>query len=133
MLVHQDTIRREILKVKDRANNPAIDLISKVVLYGKDIGYDVVLEGILDKKLYGPTLNNLIKEFGEDAYVFYMGVSFEETLKRHDTKPNKHEYGIEEMKGWWIEKDYLGSSNEHTIPEIYSTDDAVDFILKTIR
>jgi adenylate kinase family enzyme len=133
MLVPQDIIRREILKVKDRANNPAIDLIQRVVLYGKDIGYDVVLEGILGKKLYGSTLNNLIQEFGDEVYVFYMDVSFEETLKRHETKPNKHEYGIEEMKGWWVEKDYLDSSNEHTIPESYSTEDAVDFILKTIR
>jgi hypothetical protein len=132
MLIPQDVIRREVLHVKDRAGNPAIDLISRVVLYGKEIGYTVVLEGILSKKLYGEMLNNLVKEFGDTAYVFYMDVSFEETLRRHDTKPNNHEYGSEKMKEWWIEKDYLSMPSEQIIPENYSVDESVAYILRAV-
>lgn len=132
MLIPQDVIRREMLYVKDRIGNPAINLISRVVLYGEEIGYDVVLEGILSNKLYSSMLNDLIAQFRENAHVFYMDVSFEETLKRHDTKPNKHEYGSDKMKEWWLEKDYLGVATEHIIPESYSVDEAVDYILKTL-
>lgn len=132
MLVPQDIIRREMLHVKDRIGNPTINLIPKVVLYGKEIGYNIVLEGILSKKLYGQMLNDLVTGFGKNVYVFYMDVSFAETLKRHDTKPNKHEYGSEKMKEWWLEKDYLGLSSERIIPEAYSADKAVRYILETV-
>lgn len=132
MLVPQDVVRREMLYVKDRIGNPAISLISKITLHGKEIGYNVVLEGILSKKLYGNMLNDLISEYSDSAYVFYMDVSFEETLRRHNTKPNKHEYGKEKMKEWWLEKDYLNLPNEYIIPETYDVDETVEFILATL-
>ena len=133
MLVPQDVVRREMLYVKDRAGNPAINLISKITLYGKEIGYNVVLEGILSKELYGEVLNKLISEYGDNAYVFYMDVSFEETLRRHNTKPKRHEYGEEKMKEWWLEKDYLSLPNEYIIPEEYDVAKAVDYILAIVE
>lgn len=134
MLVQQDIIRREMLFVKDREGNPAIDLITQNVLYGKNINFDVILEGILSKKLYGSHLTQLIERFGmNNTYIFYMDVSFETTVKRHSTKSNKHEYGEEKMKEWWVEKDYLGVPNELLIPESYSSDEAVKYIVKTIH
>jgi len=132
MLVPQDVIRREILHVKDRVGNPAVELISKVVMYSKEIGYDVVLEGILSKKLYGAMLDELITEFADNVFVFYMDVSFEETLIRHKTKPNKDEYGSEKMKEWWLEKDYLAVPSENIIPENCSPDEATEYILSTL-
>ena len=132
ILVPQDVIRRDILHVKDRENNPAIDLIFNTVVFGKEIGKDVVLEGILSKKLYGNMLERLVEYF-DSVYIFYMDVSFEETLKRHETKPKRHEYGAEKMKEWWIEKDHLLLPSETIIPETYSPDDAVNFILDIIN
>jgi len=133
MLVPQDVVRREMLYVKDRVGNPAINLISKIALYGKEVGYNVVLEGILSKKLYDIMLNNLISEYSDNAYVFYMDVSFKETLKRHDTKPKRHEYGEEKMKEWWLEKDYLNLPNEYIIPEEYEVTETVDYILAVVE
>lgn len=132
MLVPQDVIRREMLFVKDRVGNPAINLISKIALYGKEIGYNVVLEGILSKKLYDNMLSDLISKYSDNVYVFYMDVSFEETLRRHDTKPKRDEYGEEKMKEWWLEKDYLNLPNEYIIPENYDVTEAVDYILATV-
>lgn len=133
MLVPQDIVRREMLYVKDRLGNPAINLISKIALYGKEVGYNVVLEGILSKKLYGNMLKNLISEYRDNVYVFYMDVSFAETLRRHDTKPKRHEYGEEKMKEWWLEKDYLSMSNEYLIPESYDVTETVDYILTIVK
>ncbi len=132
MLIPQDVVRRDMLFVKDRLGNPAIELIPKIALYGKEIGYDVVLEGILSKKLYGVELRKLITDFEDNAYVFYMDVSFEETLKRHDTKPKRLEYGREKMQEWWLDNDILGTPLEYIIPESYSADQAVDFILSKV-
>jgi predicted kinase len=132
MLVPQDVVRREMLYVKDRVGNPAINLISKIALYGKEVGYNVVLEGILSEKLYGTMLNNLITEYNDNAYVFYMDISFNETLRRHDTKPNKHEFGEGKMKEWWLEKDYINLPNEYIIPEKYDVDATVEYILAFI-
>jgi len=50
MLIPQDIIRRQIIRVKDSIGNPSIELIYRTALYGKEIGYDVILEGILTKK-----------------------------------------------------------------------------------
>ena len=132
MIVPQDIIRRELLHVKDRIGNPAINLIRNIVLYGKDIGYDVVLEGILSNKLYHEMLIDITTHFGDNVFVFYMDVSFEETVKRHATKPNRHEYGAEKMKEWWVEKDYLDIPSEYHIPESSSVEDAVSYILEIV-
>ena len=33
-------------------------------------------------------------------------IPFEETLKRHQTKPNCNDFGEEAMRRWWREKDF---------------------------
>lgn len=33
-------------------------------------------------------------------------ISFEETLRRHQTKPNCASFGAKEMRRWWREKDF---------------------------
>ncbi len=50
-------------------------------------------------------------------YAYYFDISFEETLKRHKTKPNCQEFGEEAMKRWWREKDYSEVLSESTITE----------------
>lgn len=133
MLIPQDVVRREMLYVKDRTGNPAINLISKIALHGKEVGYNVVLEGILSKELYEDMLMNLLAEYSDNTYVFYMDVSFEETLRRHDTKPKRLEYGEEKMRQWWLEKDYLNVANEYIIPEKYEVEETVTHILAIVN
>lgn len=48
MLLSQDVIRREILHTNDGVDNVAIELLSKLVLFGKEYSNIVVLEGILN-------------------------------------------------------------------------------------
>ena len=52
MLVSQDVVRREMLRVKDSESNPAIQLIYDLCMYGNKVGYTVILEGILSKKIW---------------------------------------------------------------------------------
>lgn len=132
MLIPQDVIRREIMRVKDTVDNPAIQLIEDIALYGKHIGYDIIIEGILHNELYGNSLRSLCQKF-DKSYAFYFDVSFEETLRRHKTKNNSHEFGEELMKKWWVDDDFLKVENEVVISSKMSKDETVQLILNTIE
>ncbi len=53
LLVSQDTVRRDMLKVHDRKGNLSHDLIRQIAEYGKDKCEYVILEGILSKQNMG--------------------------------------------------------------------------------
>lgn len=132
MLVSQDVIRRDILRVKDFAGNPAIELIYNTVMYGNKIGYDVVLEGILANKHYGIMLQKLIGNFEGDIFAYYLDIPFEETLKRHATKPNNTDYGEAEMWQWWNEADYLGVEQEVCFDESQTVEQILAQITRAV-
>jgi adenylate kinase family enzyme len=131
MLIQQDVIRLEILKMKEDGNNPSITLIHDIALYGKSIGYDVIIEGMLKKAKHSEMFDQLLREF-EESHVYYFDISFEETLKRHASKTNSNEFGEEEMKKWWVEKDYLHAENEKLIPEDMSEEEIIKMILEDV-
>ena len=80
MLIPQDVVRREIIRTHDAPGNPSIQLIKNLALYGRDIGYGVVVEGILVRKRYGKMLRELRAVFDE-VHVYYLDISFDETLR----------------------------------------------------
>ena len=55
---------------------------------------------------YKPLFELAIQLYGDEIYAYYFDIPFEETLKRHQTKPNCHEFGEEAMRRWWREKDF---------------------------
>lgn len=131
-LIEQDYFRRVVLKEKDTAENTAIiDLLDQTVRLTHSLGHTIILEGILSSEKYGGMLNNLANDF--KAQVFYIDVSFGETLIRHNTKPNKHEFGAEEMKNWYLEKDYLYRNDEIIIPEQSNLRKTVKIIVEAAK
>ena len=110
MLIQQDVVRREILNVRDTSGNPAMKLIENLALYGKFIDYNVIVEGILSTRKYGEMLQRVIAQF-DRVFVYYFDIPFEETLRRHKTKPNVDEFGEKELRDWWKEKDMLGDDD----------------------
>lgn len=132
MLVSQDVVRREILRVKDSKNNPAIQLIYDLCMYGNNVGYTVILEGILSNKKYGAMLRRLLDDFQGEKLIYYFDVSFEETVRRHATKPNAHEFGESEMRQWWKDQDVLSVPGEQRIGEQLSQAEIVDLIHRDV-
>lgn len=57
---------------------------------------------------------------------------FEETLKRHQTKPNFNDFGEEEMQKWWREKDYIGFIKESVITLEKTEEDIEELIYNQI-
>ncbi|MBC7764458.1 kinase [Microbacteriaceae bacterium] len=132
MLIPQDVIRREILRVEDKTDNPSGELISMIATYGNKIGYDVIIEGIFSNEKYRAMLLDLIEKFSGRSYVYYFDISFSETVKRHQNKANSNEFGEKAMREWWKEKDYLGTQNEIIITDDMSKDQILKNILADI-
>jgi predicted kinase len=133
LLVSQDTVRREMLKVHDRDANLSIDLIRQIAEYGKDKCQFVIVEGILYKDRYGEMLNNLIQFFNQKTYTFYFDLSFEETVKRHNSSSKKMEFGEDSLLAWWISNDYLGVGGEIILTNDMSQDDVLQLILNQLQ
>ncbi|MBC6315304.1 kinase [Listeria grandensis] len=129
LLVSQDTVRREMLHVKDRHGNLSIDLIEIIASYGKNNTPYIIVEGILGKETYQDMLLSLIHFFDDNADVYYFNLPFAETVKRHQTKGNAHEFGVEKLKTWWLDNDLLGMENETILTEHQSAEDIMKLIL----
>ncbi|MDE6749517.1 MAG: kinase [Lachnospiraceae bacterium] len=132
MLISQDMVRREILKVKDGENTQAIPLMKELLIYGNKHSEIVILEGIMYADWYKPLFELAVRLYGINIYAYYFDLTFEETLKRHQTKPNCHEFGEEAMRRWWREKDYSDILNEVSITAEKSMDSIVNNIYDTV-
>lgn len=132
MLVQQDTLRRDILRERDMLEKRSvIELIEIVVEFGRKQDRTVVLEGIFSAKKYGSMLTGLASKFDE-VHTYYLDIPFGETLLRHASKSNAHEFGEKEMREWWNEKDYLGLPNEKILHKDMDIEDIVRQIISDI-
>lgn len=133
LLVPQDVVRREMLKVHDREGNLSIDLIRQIAEYGKDKCEFVIVEGILYKSRYGEMLNNLIQFYNHKSYAYYYDLSFEETVIRHNSSSKKMEFGEDSLRAWWKPNDYLGVNGETILTNDLSQSDVMKLILNQLQ
>ena len=133
MLISQDVIRRDMLNVKDGLDTPAIPLLIELLKYGRDHNEVVILEGILIADWYRALFELAVELYGANIYAYYYDISFEETLKRHQTRPSCQEFGEEAMRRWWVEKDYSDILHEKVICENQSKEQMVQEILQDIQ
>ncbi|PHK49439.1 kinase [Staphylococcus edaphicus] len=131
MLVGQDEIRRNILNVRDQPNNLAIQLIEDIVNYGIVHCDYVILEGILNKSKYGSMIDNLMNQMNVETHTYYFNLSFQETVRRHNLKPDT-DFGPEAMANWFLKNDVLGVKNEKCISQAMSENEIVKMILVDI-
>ncbi|MFJ7745557.1 kinase [Peribacillus sp. NPDC097295] len=133
LLVSQDTVRRDMLMVHDREGNLSIDLIRQITEYGKGKCEYVILEGILHKNLYDDMLHHLIQFYNEKVYTYYFDLSFEETVKRHNSRSKKMDFGEESLRAWWKPNDCLGVDRERNLTDDMSRNDIVKLILDQLH
>ena len=131
LMIPQDIIRRELLWVNDRPGNPAVPLMSQMAVWGAQNCEYVIIEGILDSALYRPLFETIAREF-DSVHAYYYDLPFEETLLRHATKPNRADFGEEDMRRWWKEKDFIGIIPEKILTKNMSISEAVELILSDI-
>lgn len=125
MLISHDMIRMDILHAKDVE---ALPLIMQLLKYGRQNSDITILEGILPVEAYMPLFETAIQEYREDIFAFYYDLPFEETLRRHAAKPNRADFGEEDMRRWWNEKDFIKIIPEKIITKDLSISDTIDMI-----
>lgn len=99
MLISQDVVRRDILKVKDGCDTKVRSLMKELLIYGNNHCDIVILEGIMYSDWYMPLFQLAIAQF-DKIFAYYYDLPFEETLIGHLTKVNCNEFGAEAMKRW---------------------------------
>ncbi len=132
MLISQDVIRREVLKERDGTEPPALPLIKQMLIYGSENCGLVILEGIFIADWYRELFEAAIELYGSDIYAYYFDIPFEETVRRHQTRSKAAEFGADEMRKWWKEKDYLDMIKETTIMEDKTKDEIVNEIYSRV-
>ena len=129
MLISQDMVRMQILNAKDVE---ALPLIIQLLKYGRQNSKITILEGILPVEVYMPLFEMTVQEYGKDIFAFYYDLPFEETLQRHATKPNREDFGEQDMRRWWKEKDFIDIIPEKIITKNLSISDTVDLIYNLV-
>lgn len=130
MLISHDMIRIQMLNAKDPE---ALPLITELLKYGRNHSDITILEGILPADVYKPLFDTAVAVYGANIYAFYYDLTFEETLSRHSTKPNREDFGEREMRRWWREKDYIGTIHETAISAEMSVSDTVKIICSAVE
>ena len=128
-IVGHDQLRREILHVRDYPGTPAAGFVDLSARYALDCGLHTVVEGILHDEIYGGLLRQLITDHRGLSRCYRYDVSFEETLRRHATKPKAAEFGEAEMRQWWRDADPLVGTAEAVIDAESSLTDSLQRVL----
>ena len=128
-IVGQDAMRRDVMRERDEPGGANIGLIGLVARYALDHGYHTIVEGILYAAHYADMLAALVAGHAGLARCYYLEVPFDETLRRHATKPKAAEYGAREMRSWYRERDFLPGGTETVIPADSTLDETVTRIM----
>jgi len=128
-VIEQDHYKEEIF-ANDKKGSGDVRRIMLVIdcLIALESGYDVILEGIMSMANYGACFDQLFSRHPEENYMFYMDVSFEESVKRHTQRDKNTLFGEQEMKEWYELSQKSGYDIEISIPERYDAASSADLI-----
>ena len=115
-IVGQDNLRRDVLREHDVPGGANIGLVDLVARYALSHGFNAIVEGIFCTDHYAEMLGALIDDHQGVTCCYYLDVPFDETLRRHATKPQSGKYGAAEMRAWYRELDLLPDGIEQVIP-----------------
>ena len=134
MRLSHDMVRMEILHVWSKEGVvKSFPLMIELLKYGRQNSAVTILEGILDSEQYQALFETAVEEFGQEIYAYYYDIPFEETLLRHSTKPNRHEFGEDDMRRWWREKDFIGFIPEKIFDKNLGLEEAAQLIYKEVN
>ncbi|UTE78652.1 kinase [Rossellomorea sp. KS-H15a] len=132
LLVSQDVVRRDMLKVQDRDGNLSMELIRQIAEYGRGKCEYVIVEGIFSEQRYGDVLRQLIQFYNGKAHTYYYDLSFQETVRRHNARSKRTEFGEDSLRAWWNAEDYLHVDGEVQLTDEMTQDEIVEMILEQI-
>lgn len=132
--VEQDHFRRKVLREPDVENGLNIRLIDHTIRFLLDERRTVVLEGILDSGHYGAMLRWLTRDHVGVTIHLYLDVLFDETVRRHSTRPQAAEFTPDQMNDWYRAGDLLsGVPAQTVVPASHSASQVVEMVVATLE
>ena len=132
LLISHDIVRRDMLKEKVKPGNLSISLTEMIARYGYERDLLVIVEGFYETDIYGQMLEKLHTLFYPKVLSYYYDLTFEETVRRHQTRNKKAGFSPADMKCWWKECDFLGWEKAIFTDQV-SLEDAFQEISKNIN
>ncbi|MGD0284383.1 MAG: AAA family ATPase [Candidatus Saccharimonadales bacterium] len=134
VIVEQDYYRVHMFFPLGEHKEEVRELMLQNVLYCLAHDYDILWVSIFHK----PAAQDYFEEFFKnhhpaDNFIFSFQTSFEESIKRHQTRPQKNEFGIKDMKEWYKPTEPLGYDFEFIIPESNTIQQTVKYIKDTAK
>lgn len=133
LLISQDMIRRDMLRAKDGEDTIALPLLENLLEYGHNNCEITILEGILNAEWYMPLFKKAQYLYDQNIDAYYFDIPFEETVKRHKTRPQSVSFGSEKMKSWWNGKDYIGFIKEKSFTSEMTLDDEIKIVIDDLK
>jgi hypothetical protein len=128
-IVGQDVLRRDVLGTGDDTGGHATGLVDLTARYLLGRGFDVVLEGILNAEWYGDVLRRLVDDHRGTTCCYLYDLSFDETVRRHATKPVAEVFGERELRTWWRGCQPVDGLRESRVTDADSLDATVSRVL----
>ena len=133
MRLSHDMIRMEILHVwSTEGVIKSEPLMIELLKYGHQHSEVTIMEGVLPAEKFPLLFQAALDVYGNNIYAYYYDLPFEETLRRHSTKPNRNDFGEPEMRKWWREKNFLEMIPEKVLTQELSLEDAVELIYRDV-
>ncbi len=77
-------------------------------------------------------LKELIRYFDENAFTYYFDLSLEETIRRHNTRDKRHEFGEDFLQRWYNPHDTIEVARETIFTDNFTQKDIFDVILNDV-
>ncbi len=126
-IIEQDIFRLYLLKDEGMDSNHHIELIQQTTEFVLAWDYDVIIEGTLHSETYKDMLSELMQKTPAH-FVYYLDISLEESVKRHQSRSIAHKFGEEKLREWYKGQDTLGLENEKIIPETSTLEETIGTI-----
>jgi predicted kinase len=132
-LIEQDHMRRVLLREHGDLGDDAVapGFITATTRAALEAGYHVILEGILHTGGHATHLRQLVESHDGPVTCYYLDVSVDETVRRHQNRAEPIPVTAETMRSWYSERDLLGIPGEHVIPQSAGFEETVTTILHT--
>lgn len=98
LVISQDVVCRDMLKEKVGPDNLSISLTATIARYGYERDLLVIVEGFYETDIYGQMLEELRDLFYPKVLSYYYDLTFEETVRRHQTRSKKADFSPANMK-----------------------------------
>ncbi|WP_067488234.1 AAA family ATPase [Nocardia ignorata] len=123
-VVGQDVVRRIILREHDASGAFNVTLIETIAMACLERDLTFVVESILHADRYAAMLKRL-RHHASRAHFYAWDLSFEETARRHQMRPQAAEFDLDSMRSWFHGWNPLPFVDETRFDATCSTSSAV--------